>query len=98
MKTLAVALLLLFSTSLFAQKTFDIKDASKYFDIKIKIAACDDATTCHGKGSYSFYKKGASTPYQVINLPETSIHLDDQGAIVNGALLYAKQSAVIVED
>ena len=97
MKKLTIVFILLFSTSAFAQKTFDIKDASKYFDIKVKVETCD-GTTCTGKGTYSFYKKGGTTPYQVISLPETSVHLDDEGVVVNGVLPYGKQSAVVIED
>ena len=33
MKNLTFVLVLLFATSAFAQKTFDLKDASPYFDI-----------------------------------------------------------------
>ncbi|HEY2846751.1 MAG TPA: hypothetical protein VGI80_02975 [Pyrinomonadaceae bacterium] len=98
MNKLAIPLILLFVTSAYTQRTFDIKDASKYFDIKIKIEACDDATLCSGKGSYSFYKKGGTTPYQVITLSETSIHINDDAKVVGGVLPYDKQSAVAVED
>jgi len=98
MKTFAIALLLLFSTSVFAQKTFDVKSASKYFDIKIKVAKCED-TSCTGKASFSFYKKGGTVAYQVINLPDTYVELGDGGKPeVNQTLLYDKQSSVIVGD
>lgn len=98
MKKFTILFVLLVATSGFAQTTFDIKDASKYFDIKVKIETCDDAMTCHGKGSYSFYKKGGTTPYQVISLPDTSIHINDDAKVENGVLAYATQSAVAVED
>ncbi len=97
MKKLTILVVLLFATSAFAQKTFDIKDASKYFDIKVKVETCD-GTTCTGKGTYSFYKKGGTTPYQVINLAETSIHINDDVNVTDGVLPYAKQSAVAIED
>lgn len=66
---------LLFATSAFAQKTFDIKNASKYFDINVRIAKCDDRT-CRGEAAFSFYKKGGSTPYQVIKLDDTFAYVD----------------------
>lgn len=98
MKTLVIALILVFSSSAFAQKTFDLKDASKYFNIKVTVVKCDDMY-CEGKATFSFYKKGATRPYQVINLPDTSIQLDDSGdALVNTTTLYDKQSVVNIDD
>ncbi|MEO6051969.1 MAG: hypothetical protein ABIP78_11650 [Pyrinomonadaceae bacterium] len=98
MKKLTITLVLLFATSVFAQKTFDLKDASKYFDIKVKVAKCDDLY-CEGKAIFFFYKKGGTTPYQVISLPDTSIQLVEGGdALVNTTMLYDKQSVVDVGD
>lgn len=85
------------SSAIFAQKSFEIKDASKYFDIKIKVEDCDESS-CQGKGTFSFYKKGASTPYQVIEHEETYIDLEWEGKIVTEKLPYNKQSAVDVGD
>ena len=98
MKKLTIVLVLLFATSALAQKTFDLKDASKYFDIKVTVAKCDDSY-CTGKATFSFYKKGGTTAYQVINLPDTSIELGDGGKPeINQTMLYDKQSAVNVGD
>ena len=98
MKKITFALVLLFATSAFAQKTFDLKDASAYFDIKVKVAKCDDMY-CSGKATFSFYKKGGTTAYQTISVADTSIQLDDSGAaLVNTTLLYDKQSVVDVGD
>lgn len=84
--------------SALAQQKFDIKGASSFFDIKIAVATCEDGS-CKGKASYSFYKKGGKTPYQVINLPDTYVELDENGKPnVNATLLYDKQSAVNVGD
>ena len=81
-----------------AQKTFELKDASKYFDVKISVAKCDDSY-CSGKASFSFYKKGSATAYQVINLDDTQIQLDESGnAQANISMLYDNQSAVNVGD
>lgn len=99
MKTiLLICSFLLLCSSASAQKTFDLKDASKYFDIKIKVAKCDDGY-CSGKATFSFYKKGGSTPYQVINLDDTQIQLDENGnAQANISMLYDNQSAVNIDD
>lgn len=98
MKKLTITLVLLFATSAFAQKTFDLKDASKYFDIKVNVSKCDDMY-CSGKATYSFYKKGGTTPYQTISVADTSIELGEGGKPeVNATMLYDKQSAVNVGD
>src|SRR4051812_9927096 len=97
MKMVLVSVLLL-STAVIAQKTFELKNASKYFDIKIDVAKCDDEF-CSGKAAFSFYKKGGSTPYQVINLPDTLVQLGNNGKpLVNVNLLYDEQSVVNVGD
>ncbi len=90
--------MLLCCSSAIAQQKFELKNASEYFDIKISVAGCEDGY-CRGKASFSFYKKGGTTAYQVINLPETLIELDESGEPnVNQNLLYDKQSAVNVGD
>ena len=96
MKT--ILFLLIFCSSPFAQKIFDLKNASQYFDIKITVAACDKSS-CHGKAAFAFYKKGGKAPYQVIELPETYVELDEKGKPeVNETLLYDKQSVVNIGD
>lgn len=97
MKSSLLALILI-ATSAAAQKTFELKNASKYFDIKVLVAKCDDEF-CRGKATFSFYKKGASTPYQVISLPDTLVQLEGGGKpLVNVNLLYDAQSVVNVGD
>ena len=98
MKTLLIVFALLFAANAFGQKTFDLKDASKFFDIKVNVAKCDD-TSCTGRASFSFYKKGGTTPYQVINLPDTYVELSNDGKpLVNTTLLYDDQSVVNIDD
>ncbi|HEY0545730.1 MAG TPA: hypothetical protein VGC91_10165 [Pyrinomonadaceae bacterium] len=98
MKKFLPAVLLLCCSATFAQQKFDLKDASNFFDIKLTVANCEDGA-CKGKASYSFYKKGGKTPYQVINVPDTYVELDESGApSVNATLLYDKQSAVNIGD
>jgi hypothetical protein len=98
MKKFAFIFILLFAASSFAQQTFDLKDASKYFDIKVKVGKCED-NVCSGRATFSFYKKGSSAAYQVIELDDTYVDLSDGGeAAVNQTLLYDKQSIVNVDD
>lgn len=96
MKT--ILFLLILCSSAFAQKTFELKNASQYFDIKITVANCDK-DSCRGKASFAFYKIGGTAPYQVIELPETYVELDEKGKPeVNETLLYDKQSVVNIGD
>ncbi|MFN0276992.1 MAG: XAC2610-related protein [Pyrinomonadaceae bacterium] len=98
MKKFAFFLILLFPALSFSQQTFDLKDASKYFDIKVKVANCDD-TSCKGKALFSFYKKGGSVSYQVIDLEDTYVDLSEGGVpAVNQTLLYDKQSIINIGD
>src|SRR5215467_12442693 len=94
----AVLIVLLAASSVAAQRTFELKNASKYFDIKVRVAKCEDEY-CSGRASFSFYKKGSASPYQVIDLPDTQIQLENNGKpLVNDTLLYDEQSVVNVDD
>lgn len=97
-KPLALALLLLPSAVVLAQSSFELKDASKYFDIKVEVAECEDGY-CTGAAKFSFYKKGGKVPYQVIELPNTQVQLGEGGdPLVNVTMLYDNQSVINVGD
>lgn len=98
MKSFLILIFLMICPSAFAQKTFEIKDASTFFDIKIVVAKCEDQV-CSGKATFSIYRKGSKTPYQIINLNDTYVGLDEnENPTVNTTLLYDIQSAVNVGD
>lgn len=90
-------LLLIIPTSVFAQHTFDLKDASKYFDIRVTVAECDDSY-CRGKAKFEFFKKSGGAPYQVIDHDDTLIQLEDGKPLANVSLMYDKQSVVNIGD
>jgi hypothetical protein len=93
-----LSIILLFFLPVAGQTTFDIKDASKFFDVKVQVASCEDGF-CKGKAIFSFFKKGQIQPYQVINLPDTSIQLAENGQpLRNVSLLYDAQSVINVGD
>src|SRR2546421_1437699 len=97
-KVFPAFLLFVSCTSAFAQHKFDIRNASRFFDVKVEVESCSD-TECTGKASYSFYKKEANSPYQVINVADTYVELEPGGKpAVNVTLLYDKQSAINVGD
>lgn len=86
------------TVSIFAQKTFELKDASKYFDIKVTVAKCDDAL-CNGEAKFEFHKKGSSKPYQTIEMADTYLEFGEKGVPkVNTTVLYDEQSVVNVDD
>jgi hypothetical protein len=94
-----IIIILLFASSAFAQTTFDLKNASKFFDVKVKVEKCDGGF-CEGAATFSIYKKGGTKPYQVIELPDTSVQLGDGDGkpLVNSTLLYDEQSVINVDD
>ncbi len=98
MKNILILIFLLTSTA-FAQHTFELKDASKYFDVKVQVAECD-SSSCRGAATFSFYKKGGTKAYQVIKLPDSYVQLgdDDGKPLVNTTRLYDDQSIVNVND
>lgn len=92
-----IGFLLAGSVCVFGQISFEIKNASKYFDVKVEVTTCDEYS-CNGAGKFSFYKKDATAPYQVIELPETYVQLDDGKPLVNVTRLYDDQSVVNIDD
>jgi hypothetical protein len=94
---ISIILILIFASSALAQKTFELKNASKFFDIKIGVAECDD-DFCRGKAKFEFFKKGGTVPYQVIDLPDTLVQLEKGKPLVNVNLLYDEQSVVNIGD
>jgi len=85
-------MMLLTGTAL-AQEKFEIKNASKLYDVKLEVDKCEDEM-CEGKAAVTLYKKNSKTPFQVFRLPATSFMLNDDGsAPVNETRLYDQQSA-----
>lgn len=98
MKRFVPFFVLVLAAAAHAQHIFEIKNASKYFDIRVKVEKCDDEF-CTGPATFSFYKKGGTKAYQVIELPDTLVQLQNDGKpLVNVNLLYDEQSVVNVGD
>ena len=66
----------------FAQQTFEIKTGSAVYDIEVKIDRCDeerkrlDPSDCTGPGQVSIYRKGSTTPFQLLKLKNIEVHKD----------------------
>lgn len=98
MKNIIILLLIMCGTVV-AQQKFEIRNASKLYDVTFTVASCDDHGLCEGKAEFALHKKGSARAYQVIRLPETSFYLEDDGKpLVNETLLYDKQSVLSFGD
>jgi len=92
-KLLIVALTLCCSPVL-AQERFDIKDASRDYDVRVEVAKCE-GDICDGKVTFTLFKKNKSQPFQIFTLANTSFLLDSKKRPpANKALLYDEQSAL----
>jgi hypothetical protein len=82
----------------FAQVKFDVKKASKTYDVLIEVEKCEDKI-CEGKVTYTLFKKGTRVPFQVFKLDDTSFMLGPKDEpSVNVTRLYDEQSAVSFSD
>jgi len=94
----ALLTILLFCTCAAAQIKFEVKSASKLYDVRIEVESCEDKI-CEGKATFTLFKKKSATPFQVFELPDTSFMLgeNDQPS-TNITRLYDEQSAVSFSD
>jgi hypothetical protein len=90
--------LLVFCTCAAAQVKFEVKSASKFYDVEIEVEACEDKI-CEGPVTFTLFKKNHLSPFQVFKLPDTSFMLgeNDQPS-ANITRLYDEQSAVNFSD
>jgi len=92
-KTVFTALVLLCYPVL-AQERFDIKDASRDYDVRVEVAKCA-GDICDGKVTFTLFKKSKSKPFQIFTLADTSFLLDSKKSPpANKTLLYDEQSAL----
>jgi hypothetical protein len=90
--------ILLFCTCAAAQVKFEVKNASKLYDVEIEVEGCEDKI-CEGRVTYTIFKKNHLSPFQVFKLPDTSFMLgDNDQPSANITRLYDEQSAVSFSD
>lgn len=93
-----VLALFLFSNALVAQKTFLLKNASKNFDVKIKISSCE-TETCEGAAAIFLSKKGQKKNFQTIEMENVFLELGaDQKPTANLIELYGMNNSGIIFD
>jgi hypothetical protein len=92
-----LTLILLFaSTTLFAQKTFLLKNASKTFDVKIQIAACVE-DICEGETVFYLLKKNQKRTFQTIIMANSYLELgENQKPTANLIELYGMNNSGII--
>lgn len=87
------------STTVSAQKTFLLKEASKTFDVKIEIAACEE-DICEGATVFYLSRKNQKKPFQTIKMANSYLELgENQKPTANLIELYGmNNSGVVFED
>lgn len=91
-----IFLLLLLSVAVAAQTRFDIRKASKIYDVRLEVEKCDDSF-CGGKATFTLFKKHQTKPFQTIKLADTEFMLEEAN-LTNAKGMYDAQSAVFFED
>ena len=75
---LLIVFVLLTAATVFGQKSFLLKDASKNFDLKITVAGCEEGI-CEGKATVYFLKKNQTSVAQTIQMPNIYLELGADG-------------------
>lgn len=80
---LIACFLLLVAQNAFAQETFEMRNASREYDLKVRLASCgesdaadESSNTCHGAARISLYRKRAKSPFQVLHLSDVELYRD----------------------
>ena len=97
-KLLLAVVFLFASMNLSAQKTFLLKNASKNFDVKIKIEKCENET-CEGAATVYLLRKNQTKPLQMIRMSNLFLELgDDRKPTANLIELYGDNNSGVVFD
>lgn len=88
----------LLGTTVFAQQQFELKDASKNYDVKINVENCGKEE-CQGKASIELFDKKTSKKFQTLTSENLNFYLnEDQKPTANIIQLYDEQSPLIFDD
>jgi hypothetical protein len=86
---------LLSCASAFAQQRFDVRDASKDYDVRVEVAQCEEQR-CEGPVTYTLFKKGQTKPAQTFKLDDSSFRVAENKPV--SQTTYNEQSAFTFED
>jgi hypothetical protein len=89
--------ILLFCTCAAAQVKFEVKSASKLYNVRIEVESCEDKI-CEGPVTFTLFKKNHLSPFQVFKLPDTSFMLGENDQPSANITRLERQSAVNFSD
>ncbi|MCS3870806.1 hypothetical protein J3D55_003722 [Chryseobacterium ginsenosidimutans] len=88
----------LLGTTIFAQSQFELKDASKNYDVKIDVENCSK-DECQGNATIKLFDKKTSKEFQTLTSYNLNFYLnEDQKPTANIIQLYNEQSPLIFDD
>ena len=90
-----ILLILLLSASSYAQEVFQIKNASKLYDVRLKVENCQE-NSCDGEATFTVFKKGQTKPFQSFSTP--TMFSKEETKRASTKLRYDYQSVVFFED
>jgi hypothetical protein len=91
-------LLIFLGTFTFGQTQFELKQASKNYDVKISVESCDKEE-CKGKATIELFNKDTSKKFQTLTSNDLNFYLnEDQKPTANIIQLYNEQSPLIFDD
>ena len=88
---------LLFCTCAAAQVKFEVKNASKLYNVQIEVERCEDKI-CEGPVTFTLFKKNHLSPFQVFKLSDTSFMLGEKDQPSANITRLDQQSAVSFSD
>lgn len=84
------------SVAISTQQKFEIKNASKNYDVSVEVESCE-SETCSGRLKVELFKKSAPKPFQIINLADTEFAVEE-AQLIGGKRMYGYQSIIFFED
>jgi hypothetical protein len=92
---LLILITLVAASGVFAQQTFLVKNASKLYDVKIKIGNCgaDEDDICDSEATVYLMKKNQAQVFQTIEMPEMYLRFDT-GKTLDGKPLELKRDEI----
>jgi len=92
---IGLGLFLVLCSSAIAQKTYEFRNSSKSYNVRLAIENCDE-NVCSGEGEFSIFRKGRKKPFQVL---KTATEFRVEGAKqLDPRIMHNYQHLVFFED
>ena len=105
---LLLLLLLLTAGTARAEETLRVRDASKKYELEVRVAGCggaerlNDDNNCDGPARVSLYRKGSKAPFQVLRLRNLQLYKDTAAYSPETSTkprgIYAEEYTFVFED